>query len=278
MLTITVADTPLFYYSWQVELLGAVRHNVVKLMQARMLWKKCSVMTLAIMFAVVSIASPQVAAISSSSNYQVTETDFGATSGGESCSPAYCARVSIGDSSIGNSASATVKTEFGSITPEEPVLEVIVDPGQSNLGQLSAEQTATKTLVVRVRNYLSNGYVLQITGKEPTYDGRSIQRLSSPTASRAGTEQFGLNVVKNTSPNVGENILQVPDVQTSFGRAADDYSTPNLFKYQSGDVVGYSQTESGRSDYTISMIINIAPSTPAGNYTSDFSAIVIPAY
>jgi hypothetical protein len=70
----------------------------------------------------------------------------------------------------------------------------------------------------------------------------------------------------------------VPSTQTSFGQAADDYAVPNLFKYVSGDVVAYSDSESGRTDYTISMIVNVAGSTPAGQFTGEYSAVVIPVY
>lgn len=278
MLSFTLAEYPPFYYRRKVEILATVVHNVVKLMQVEKLRQRYRVAVLAVVFALAIIVTPEAAAVSSSSNYQIVETDFGSSSGGETCSPAYCARVSIGDSAVGNAQSSSYKTEFGPITPEEPALEVIVDAGQSNLGQLSAEQTATKTLVVRIRNYLSNGYVLQIVGAPPTYDGRALQRLTAPTVSQAGTEQFGLNVVANTAPAVGANPAQIPNDQVSFGQAADNYKTPNLFMYQSGDVVGYSETESGRTDYTVSMVINIANSTPAGNYSSDFSAVVIPVY
>ncbi|MGB4761893.1 MAG: hypothetical protein WBP12_00885 [Candidatus Saccharimonas sp.] len=241
-------------------------------------WWQYGVVLLAIIFAMVSVVSPEAAAVSSSSNYQVVETDFSASSGGESCSPAYCARVSIGDSSVGSSQGDTLKTDFSAAAPEDPTLEVIVEAGQSNLGRLSTEQTATKTLTVRIRNHLTGGYTLQIIGQPPTYDGRALERLATPTSSRAGVEQFGLNVVKNTSPSTGADPLQVPDGQNIFGRAADGYNTPNLFKYQSGDVIGYSDVESGRTDYTISMVVNVSSTTLAGNYTSDFAAVVMPAY
>lgn len=218
------------------------------------------------------------AVTSSSSKYQVTETEFGASSTKKSCSDQYCARVSIGDMGSGSGKSAGTAATFGSITSDEPLLEVIVDPGVSNLGDLAAETTATKTTNVRVRSYLSDGYVLQIVGNAPKYGNHTINTLSTPTASSAGTEQFGINAVANTSPSVGAAPLQVPSSQTSYGEVVSGYNTPNLFKYTSGDVVARSLTESGRTDYTISMIVNISNSTPAGHYSGDFSAVVIPGY
>lgn len=47
--------------------------------------------------------------------------------------PILRARVAIGDSTAGDASSANNKVTFGSITSEEPVLEMIVVPGVSNL-------------------------------------------------------------------------------------------------------------------------------------------------
>ena len=219
-----------------------------------------------------------VSSISTSPNYQVSETEFGSSSRTENCSGQYCAQASIGDPTSGESKSTSSTASFGEIKQEDPLLEVIVDPGVSNLGVLTSETTASKTMVVRVRNYLSNGYVLQITGDSPKYAGHNLATPSSPTSATAGSEQFGINVAANTSPNVGASPVQVPSDQFSFGRAETGYDTPNQFKYSNGDIVARSDTESGRTDYTISFIVNISNMTPAGRYSGDFSAVVTPVY
>ena len=224
-------------------------------------------------------AIPVFAVNPSSPNYQISEIDFG--NGGstlEGCSQVYCAKTTIGDLEGGKATNGTTSTNFGNITPDQPLLEVIVDPGQSDLGILTAEKTATKTMVVRVRNYLSNGYIMQIVGNPPKVNGHTMKTPTLPTSSMKGTEQFGINVAANTLPSVGAAPVQVPSGQTSFGEAADNYKTANLFKYTSGDVVARSRSESGRTDYTVSMIINVANGTPAGHYTGDFAAVVIPVY
>lgn len=225
-----------------------------------------------------ALSAPVFAASSSSQNYQIVEQEFGAGSSLESCSNGYCARTTIGDLAVGDATANQTSAEFGSITPDEPMLEVIVDPGESFLGELTTERTATKTMVVRVRSYLSNGYYLQITGTPPQHDGHTLATPSSPTASKAGTEQFAINAVTNTTPDVGANPAQVPSGEFSFGELNEAYASPNLFKYQSGDTVAHSDTESGRTDYTISMIVNISNATPAGHYTGDFSAVVVPVF
>jgi hypothetical protein len=218
------------------------------------------------------------ATTASSSNYQVTETQFGATSSAQNCSGQYCARASIGDMSAGDSASATYSAKFGSITNSDPLLEVIVDSGVSDLGVLTTEKTATKTMVVRVRNYLSDGYTLQIVGGAPKYGGHTLSTPTTPVSSTPGTEQFAINASANTTPSVGAAPAQVPSGQFSFGVVDANYSVPNLFKYTSGEVVAHSNSSSGETDYTISMIVNISNATPAGHYSGDFAAIVVPVY
>lgn len=215
---------------------------------------------------------------STSETYQVTETDFSATSPRENCSGHYCARASIGDIAGQRSEPPGAGAVFSPAEGEEPRLEVIVETGESNLGELSTETTATKTMVVKILNYLGEGYTLHIEGNAPKFKNHLLATPGSPVASDPGTEQFAINIAANTTPNVGAAPLQVPADQGVFGEVEDDYKTANLFKYTSGEVIARSNAESGRTDYTISMIVNISNSTPAGHYSGDFAAVVVPAF
>lgn len=214
----------------------------------------------------------------SSTNYQLPESAFGSSSLDQNCSGQYCVTASIGDTAVGETSSGTTTADFGSVTNGEPSLQVIVDPGVSDLGVLDEQHTGTKTMVVRVSSYLSNGYILQIVGNPPTYGSHALATPSTPTASTLGTEQFGINAVLNTSPGVGADPVQVPSGSMSFGTAASGYNTPNRFQYRSGDIVASSPKQSGETDYTVSMIINISNKTPAGHYSGDFAAVVTPVY
>lgn len=214
----------------------------------------------------------------SSGSYSASEVQFGIGQEPSSCSGSYCATASIGDPTVADSLGAS-SASFGIIAADsEPLLEMIVDAGSSNLGTLSTSQTATKTMVVRIRSYMSDGYTLQINGSPPAYDGYTMSTPTTPTASTTGMEQFGINVVANTIPSVGANPVQVPSDIFSFGQVMPDYVTPNLFKYIDGDVVASSEVESGQTDYTISMIVNISNATPAGHFAGDYLAIVVPRF
>jgi len=219
---------------------------------------------------------PRVAAeTATSENFQMVETEFGAGTNLESCSSQYCAKASIGD--MGGTSSATTP-EFGEVKYTEPTLEMIVGSGQSNLGVLTTEHTATKTMTIKVRNYLTGGYTLQILGDAPKFDGHTLETVLTPEASTPGTEQFGMNIVANTAPKVGEDPVQVPADAGVFGEAAEGYATANMFKYQSGDVFARSTQNTGGTDYTVTMIVNISSNTPSGHYTGDFAAVLMPAY
>lgn len=214
-----------------------------------------------------------------SPSFQVSEPEFGAGAALESCSGEYCAQASIGNPVAGNSSGGSYTAEFSEVEPDsDPVLEVIVEPGETDLGVLSTSETASKTTLVKVRNYLSDGYMIQIMGKAPAYDGHSLATFRAPTESDPGTEMFGINLVANSSPQVGRDVEHTSPEVPGVGLILDGYDKANHFKYEEGDVLARSESESSEMIYTISMVVNISNDTPAGHYTGDFSAVVIPIF
>ena len=232
----------------------------------------------ALVFGVLAVSSQAQEGTSSSPSYEMSEAQFGSGSELETCSGSYCAQASIGR--LGpDSNNPPSSASFGLIPEDsEPLLEVIVDPGESDLGMLSSSKTSSKTMIVRIRAYMSDGYTLQINGDPPSYDVHSLSTASTPTASTPGLEQFGINVVNNPTLGMGASPVHVPSEVMSFGEVLESYSLPDMFMYRSGDVVAASSVETGRTDYTVSMIINVSNSTPAGHYNGDYSAIVIPRF
>lgn len=212
-----------------------------------------------------------------SPNYQMNEAQFGSGTEMGGCSDQYCARISIGDMAEG-APPRPGTAEFDEDVGTEPLIEVIIEAGESNLGVLTTESTATKETSVKVRNHLSGGYTLQIVGDPPKYDGYVLETPSVPIASMPGTEQFAINLAANSTPAVGEYPDQDGPDDTLIYEVDERYSMSDLFKYTSGDTIARSMADSGRIDYTISMIVNIANSTPAGHYVGDFNVLIVPAY
>lgn len=215
---------------------------------------------------------------SSSAHYKVSETHIGSGSAQNDCSHSYCSKLSIGDLVVGDGSSTSYSAQFGSNTTAVPSLQVITITGTQNLGVLSTEKTATATAIIKVRNYLSGGYRMLITGNPPSQGTHQLATTQVATGSQPGVEQFGINLVANSNPGIGANPLQVPSTATSFGMPTSDYALADNFKYRSGDIVASSDTSSGETDYTLSMVVNIGDGTPEGHYKASLSAVVVPVY
>lgn len=245
-------------------------------MQKQRLWRGIKALLLAITLVAIGGTGVAYAETATSPSYQMTETQFGTSS--RSCSGQYCAQTSIGEATDARPSESS-SAEFQDIVDNEPLLDMIVEAGESNLGVLTTEHTATKTTTIKIRSYLiSGGYTLQIIGTPPKFGDHTLATPSTPTDSVPGVEMFGINVVANTFPVVGVNPVQIPADQQIFGVVDDNYKTTNKFMYTSEDVIARGVTDSGHTDYTVSMVVNIANGTPAGKYTGDFMAIAVPAY
>jgi hypothetical protein len=213
------------------------------------------------------------AAQSSSANYQVNEVFMGAGGDLNECSANYCAKDSVGETAVGDTTSPNYQAHAGFNTDRTPYLQFLVNGTNTNIGALSTGSTTTTTATFSVKNYLSSGYSVVTVSSPPKNNSYTMNALSTPTASSAGTEQFGMNLVANNScsgagmPSVlGASPAQVPSNAFSFGAAASGYNTACQFKYVPGDTIASSSSSSGETDYTISYIYNIGVLTPGGTY------------
>lgn len=220
---------------------------------------------------------------SSSNDYGVSEVHIGGNGAAlNDCNDAntVCASMSLGDTVDGQASSADYRAQFGSDPTDKPLLEVIVTGGISDLGKLSPSTTATATDDIKIRSYLSSGYSLLISGAPPSQGVHNLKTMNSgcPCTSQPGAEQFGINLAANSSPNIGSDPVQVPSSAFSHGYAASNYNQHELFYYANGDTIAKSDTQTGETDYTLSMILNISTVTPGGQYTGTYAAVVVPNY
>ena len=232
-------------------------------------------------FVASTTATTTLAVTAVSPNYEASEAEFGAGAALETCSGQYCAQATIGTLG-GETSSANFTAAFSTLdeNDEEPLLEVMIQPGESNLGKLDTDRTATRTMLVHVRSHFVGGYTLQIAGSSPSFNGYMLAVPIEPIASTQGSEQFAINAVANTEPQIGSDPMSTinSNDEPAPGVVLPKYSTPNLFAYRNGDTVARSTSESSQIRYTISMIVNVAGTTPAGQYSGDFSAVVTPDF
>ncbi len=172
-----------------------------------------------------------------------------------------------GDLAVGRSSSTNYRTQSGYNTDPEPRLTFVFDTSSIYLGTLSPSFTLSGSATFNVLAYNASGYVVQMNGTSLYNGSHYITPLATDTASAAGTEQFGVNTVANTSPSVGANPVQVPSSAFSFGVAGDGvtsaYATTNQFRFNSGETIASSNRDSGQTNYTLSIITNVSFATPA---------------
>jgi hypothetical protein len=199
-----------------------------------------------------------------SSNYQLVEQSLGASGLVGSQSANFKSDSAIGILGLGNSASTNIQINAGNVTTGDPALTFIVNSDSVSFGQFSAATAATATASFSVVDYTSYGYIVQILGSPPANGAHTLAAMTSSGPSQSGIEQFGINLVANTSPaSLGAN----PDNgQFGFGQAATNYNSSNNYRYISGDTIALGPKSSGQTTYTISYIVNVKALTPGGDY------------
>jgi hypothetical protein len=218
-------------------------------------WKQTTKLVMVSVLLLLSLPLPAYAAQSASTNYQVNEVFFGSGGSLDSCSTNYCSKQSAGELTVGNTASANYQAQGGFNTDRQPFIEFDVSNTNVNLGTLSPNTTAYTTASFTVSAYLAHGYTVVNASDPPTNGTYTLSSLTTPTASTAGTEQFGMNLVANTAPaTFGAAPSLQPDSSFSYGQATADYSAANYYKYVKGDVVAQSTESTSLTVYTISYI------------------------
>jgi len=139
----------------------------------------------------------------------------------------------------------------------------------TDMGALSADSTLVAKSEMGVGTNASGGFAITANGTSLAAGTTVIDTIETPTVSVPGTNQFGINLVENDSPAIGNN----PQGDWANAVASDDYGTPNLYKFVSGDVVAYSPNVSLMKKFTVSYIVNASPSLKAGVYTTTISYI-----
>lgn len=218
------------------------------------------------------------AQVPSSSNYQVPESTFSTGSEIDANSASYNARATAGVLAIGLGESTNYSARPGFVTPDEEFLEFVVQTASVDLGTLSTSTTGSGTANFYVRSYINGSYVVYTLSTAPSSEGgATLNPLVAATTSTVGTEQFGINLVDNASPNIGVDPTPNPSTQFANGEASTGYETVDNYKYLVGDVIARSGAVGpawGRTDFTISYIANISSITEAGTYTMDHDIVV----
>jgi hypothetical protein len=220
--------------------------------------------------------APAMADTLVSPHYQFTEQSLGSSGLYGSQSANYQSEQAIGILGLSTSASTNIQVEAGNVTTGDPALTFIVNSPSADFGEFSAGAAATATATFSVINYTSFGYIVQVYGNPPTGPGgHSITAMSSTGTSVPGIEQYGINLVANTSPvSLGANPTCTPSADfCPFSDLTDlidaNYKTSDNYRYVSGETIAQAPKSTGQVNYTISYMVNVAALTPGGRYDSN---------
>jgi hypothetical protein len=159
--------------------------------------------------------------------------------------------------------------------------------GSINFDRLfSPTDTATITSQMAASTNAGSGYNVTVNGVTLTSGGNTISAMGSSTTGVRGTSQFGLNLKANTTststPAVGANVAPAANGTNYKGEASTGYSSVDNFKFVTGDIVADSfNGGAGGTDaqiFTISYIVNVTGSQPAGTYTTTLTYICTPTF
>ena len=248
-----------------------------------MRWRKQirPVLVIAILLTLIPVTA--WAQTSSSPSYRVEEAQFG--TGGEvnTCSDDYCAQGSAGSLGVGSSSSDNFDAEAGFLTQSDPFLEFSITGGPVDLGTLDPGSTASGSSTFYIRAYLSESYSVITLSDPPTNGGVQLDPMTSTASPTPGTEQFGINLVDNATPDLGADPVNVPDDTFADGAIPAGYATPDQFRYNKGEVIAQSPATAGnqavgRTNYTITYVANISNITEGGTYSMGHELAAVPTF
>src|SRR3990167_1783030 len=121
-----------------------------------------------------------------------------------------------------------------------------------DLGTLSSSATASGTSQLGVTTNADSGYAITVNGATLTSGGNTITALAAQAVSATGSEQFGLNLKDNVTPDVGVD----PDGSGAATPTAN-YNTVDQFRFVTGDSVASKGSSDQFRRFTATYITNI---------------------
>lgn len=143
------------------------------------------------------------------------------------------------------------------------------DTYYSYMGDLSPTSTLTAQSQMAVGTNASQGFVITVDGSSPATGTSVIPASTTPTISTQGTNQFGINLVANNDPTIGND----PEGIWANAIPTVDYGQANKYMFKPGDVIASSPNVSLMRKFTVSYVLNSSKDLRAGVYTTTITYI-----
>lgn len=136
------------------------------------------------------------------------------------------------------------------------------------LGAITPSTTGSGISQFGVSTNAASGYSVTIAGNTLTSGANTISALASQTASTQGSEQFGLNLRDNATPDVG---VAVDGAGTATPTA--NYNTVDQYRFVTGDIIASKASSDSFRRFHAAYIANVAGATEAGSYTTTLTFV-----
>jgi hypothetical protein len=142
------------------------------------------------------------------------------------------------------------------------------DDNLIDLGDLRPAAASSGSSQMLAATNAEFGLAIAAYGTTMTSGNNIIPALDKPTVSAPGNAQFGINLRKNSDPNVGAEPSGTGIINPSA-----DYNSPNKYLFRTGDTVATSPNATDIRKLTASYVVNVPPSQVPGVYTATLTYI-----
>ncbi len=139
---------------------------------------------------------------------------------------------------------------------------------QIDFGNFSPQVASVAQTQMVAGTNADTGYFIVVSGNTLTSGVNVIPALSAGDVSRPGVSQFGMNLVSNSDPQVGQN----PSGNGS-GAPTAGYNVANIYKFVPGDTVASVPQPDEARKYTTSYVANVDKNQNPGIYVTTLTYI-----
>lgn len=146
----------------------------------------------------------------------------------------------------------------------------IIGPNEEHFGDFDPTSPLTTKNDLMAYTNVRTGYTITYAGRTLTsgiYELPAI--VGDPQVSIPGKAQFGINLAVNTDPAIGD----VPAGPGTNATVNSDYTTPDLFQFNPGEILVTSDDVTLNRRFTVSYIINTPPDQHPGVYSTTVTYI-----
>lgn len=141
-----------------------------------------------------------------------------------------------------------------------------------NLGELSKTSPNTATSQYSGATNDPGGFSTFLAGTTMASGTFVIPPLTIPSSSLPGVSQFGINLVANSSPAVGQNR-----VGSGSSSAKPSYNIPNKYKFDN-EIISASPLPTNFDIFTVSYLVNVSGGQMPGVYSATLTYIASAAF